>query len=109
MRPKLHTTASKLPSAKVSDWPSSTTTEAFGEPARRWRPIDHGLGVIGSRDVAAGADHGDCGLRRDPCTGRDVEHVLAGLKTGRPQEERQEMRGDMSDGLVVCGCSLVLE
>ena len=59
--------------------------------------------------MATRTDHGESGLRRDPSTGRDVEHPLAGLKTGRTQEERQEVRRDMSDGPVVCGCSLVLE
>src|SRR4029453_9913992 len=73
------------------------------------RPKDHGLGAVGSRDVAGRADHGDSALRRDSSTGRDVEHALAGLKTCRPQEERQEVRRDMSDGLVICGCSLVFE
>jgi hypothetical protein len=42
--------------------------------------------------VTAGADHGESGFRRDPSTRRDVEHALAGLETGRPQEERQEVR-----------------
>jgi hypothetical protein len=59
--------------------------------------------------MAAWADHGESAFCRDPRTGRGVEHPLAGLKVGRPEEERQEVRRDMSDGPVVCRCRLVLE
>jgi hypothetical protein len=58
--------------------------------------------------VAARADHGESGLGRYPGTGRRVEHPLARLEAGRPQQEREEMRRDMGEGAVVRACGLVL-
>jgi hypothetical protein len=77
-----------------------------GQPLAR--PIHHGLGDVDGRDVAAGADHGESSLRRNPGTGRDVEHPLARLQTRCPQQEREEMRRDVSEGPVVRACGLVL-
>jgi hypothetical protein len=56
------------------------------------RPIDHGWGDVGGRDVPGRADNGKSGLGGDPGTGRGVEHHLARLKTSRSQQEREEMR-----------------
>src|SRR5262245_59820224 len=48
-------------------------------------PIRHGFPDVSGCDMAAGADNGESVLGCEACTGRNVEHPLARLKTGGPQ------------------------
>ena len=49
------------------------------------RSIDHGLGDVGSRDMAARTDHGKSRLCDDPGTSGGVQHPLTGRKAGCSQ------------------------
>src|SRR5215472_8166055 len=72
------------------------------------RPIDHGRGDVGGRDMAAQTHYGKSGLGRDPGTSCDVKYPLTQCKAGRSHQERNEVGRDVGDGSVIRACRLVL-
>jgi hypothetical protein len=69
------------------------------------RTVGHGL--IGSRDMAARADHGKGRRCSDPGAGGGVKHRLGRRDASRPEQEWNEVRRDMCDGSVVRRCGPV--
>ena len=77
------------------------------------RPCAGVEAVVVIDNVALGPAIGGVRMRPDVTAGEvarlaramTVKNAVAGLKTGRLQEERQELRRDVSDSLEAVGCS----
>src|SRR4030095_8480772 len=71
--PRLHTTASKLPSKNESACPSSTAIDAFFAWRRRARPFDHCRRDVGGSDVPCRTDDTKGRFGKKPCGRGNVQ------------------------------------